>query len=118
MSEVVKKDMVFSLMLDFGESKRKSHQDLMRKVYKAYITYFQEKGLVTRQILAEDEYPSAETEIHPEDLTDDGYELIWDLDCEWLVSVQTGGDINDTSLLDKKLHEIRQARQQQSEGAS
>lgn len=101
------REKIFDLRPFFGASKRASYQMEMKHFFKIYINFFQSNGLTKSTILQPGESPDLNTKIYPEDLTDEGYELLWDTDHSWFEWVDRGGDPEDTSLLTKRLEQIR-----------
>ena len=106
--------MAETLIADVGfmlrQSKRRSYQDLIVRMFTTYITFLQENGLTTRTILEGSALPDASTRIMSSDLTEDGLAFVRRAEQPWFSAVDRGVSPEDTAILEKELTKLRSDR--------
>ena len=106
MAKILIADVGFML----GQSKRKSHQELIVRMFTTYIGFLQEHGLTTRIILEGGALPDAKTRIMSSDLTEEGLTFVKKAEQKWFGAVDRGASPDDTSILAKELARLRSGR--------
>lgn len=98
---------VIGVDIFWNASKRLDHRTLVLAVFNTLVRFLQGNGLVTRQLLAEDDEVNSSFVIRRSDFTDEGFQFYRKVEQKWLSAIDRGAIPSDTSVLQKALHQCR-----------
>ena len=88
-------------------SKRRSHKDLITRMFANYIRFLQDRGLTARTIIVPGALPDATTRIMQSDLTEEGFRFVKRAEQKWFGAVDRGQSPEDTKILENVLANLR-----------
>ena len=94
--------------IHYNVLKNKVYRDRVITRFATFISFLQQHGLTSHQLLDAGELPTTATRIMRSDLTDEGWTLVTEGYDKWLKAMNNGLDPTDTSLLVSSLGKIRQ----------
>ncbi len=91
----------------WSASKRPDFRARVQAVFKTLVVFMQANGLVTRELLAQDNEVDETFVVRRSDLTDEGFEFYKQVEQKWLGAIDRGVAPSNTSVLERTLRAIR-----------